>query len=141
MIPGHFRLGRLNQAAGVCGGRGQPMGFELGFGPWVGAAYRLRSCRFLLDGAKKVLGMGFSRAWLSVELAVFAVWACVDTLPGRVPKHTDGRPWSVGHELSKKGLTWVDLQRISSAVNLSTRTMTPPQRGHNQEADNLASPA
>jgi hypothetical protein len=30
LIPGHFRLGRLNEAAGVCGGRGPSMGFELG---------------------------------------------------------------------------------------------------------------
>jgi hypothetical protein len=30
LIPGHFRLGRLNEAAGVCGGRGPFMGFELG---------------------------------------------------------------------------------------------------------------
>jgi len=29
-IPGHFRLGRLNEAAGVCGGRG-PMGIESTF--------------------------------------------------------------------------------------------------------------
>jgi hypothetical protein len=25
LIPGHFRLGRLNEAAGVCGGRGPSM--------------------------------------------------------------------------------------------------------------------
>src|SRR5216683_8110971 len=30
LIPGHFRLGRLDEAAGVCGGRGPSMGFELG---------------------------------------------------------------------------------------------------------------
>jgi len=117
------------------------MGFEWGSRLGIGADYRLAACRALRDGAKKVLGMGFWRAWPSVGLAVFAVLACADTLPGCVPKHTDGWPWSVGHELSKKGLPWADFQRISSAVNLSTRTMAPPQRGHNQEADNLASPA
>ena len=30
LIPGHFRLGRLDEAAGVCGGRGPSMDFELG---------------------------------------------------------------------------------------------------------------
>ena len=141
MIPGHFRLGRLNQAAGVCGGRGPAMGFEWGSSLGIGADYRPAACRGLLDGAKRVLGMGFSRAWPSVGLAVAAVLACADTLPGCVPKHTDAWPWSVDHERSKKGLTWADFQQISSAVNLSTKTMTLPQRGHTQETDNLASPA
>jgi hypothetical protein len=31
LIPGHFRLGRLNQAAGGCGGRGPSMGVESSF--------------------------------------------------------------------------------------------------------------
>jgi hypothetical protein len=31
VIPGHFRLGRLNQAAGGCGGRGLSMGVECSF--------------------------------------------------------------------------------------------------------------
>jgi hypothetical protein len=30
LIPGHFRLGRLDEAAGVCGGRGPSMGFAFG---------------------------------------------------------------------------------------------------------------
>ena len=40
LIPGHFRLGRLNEAAGVCGGRGPSMGFELGCRPQVGTDCR-----------------------------------------------------------------------------------------------------
>ena len=31
VIPGHFRLGRLNQAAGGCGGGGLAMGVEWSF--------------------------------------------------------------------------------------------------------------
>src|SRR3989442_15323882 len=74
-------------------------------------------------------------------LAFFSVLACRDRPPVYVPKHTDGWPWSVGYELSRKWLASADFQRISCAVNFSIRTMAPPQCGHNQEAGNFVSPA
>src|SRR5947209_2917780 len=43
LFPGHFRLGRLDEAAGVCGGRGPSMGFELGSNACVDRTDQIKS--------------------------------------------------------------------------------------------------
>ena len=59
----------------------------------------------------------------------------------RVPEHAGDSNWNMDYEVSTKWLSSAKIHGISCALSLSTRTISLPQRGHNQEAGSLASPA
>ena len=137
--PGHFRLGRLNEAAGVCGGRG-PLWVLNRF--WEFAAGRLAAAphaESVVRGPERPQAEDRSVEGWGILLRVGGVDACGHTRGTRVPKHAAVSRLNTDYELSTRFFRATDLRRICCAVSFSMSTMVPPQRGQRQVGAGFAS--